>query len=53
MELTLCDKSDFPYLKELLLMERIRSFWAKILSFKSSFSILKRDEIVENHCLIQ
>ena len=29
-------KSDFPYLKELLLKERIRSLWEPILSFKRS-----------------
>ena len=46
-----CDKSDFPYYKELLIKERIRSLWEQILSFKRS-SILKRDTIEENHCLI-
>ena len=29
-------KSDFPYNKELLLKERIRSLWEQILSFKTS-----------------
>ena len=34
--LTLCGKSDFPYLKELLLKERICSLWEQIISFKRS-----------------
>ena len=29
-------KSDFPYNKELLLKERIRSLWGQILPFKRS-----------------
>ena len=37
-------KSDFPNYKELLTKERIRSLW--------EVSILKRDAIEENHCLI-
>ena len=51
-EVTLCDKSDFPYYKELFIKERIRSLWEQILSFKRS-SHLKRDAIEEKHCLIQ
>ena len=35
-ELTLCGKTDFQYLKELLLKERIRSLWEQIISFKRS-----------------
>ena len=31
-----CDKNDFPYAKELLIKERIRSLWEQILSFKRS-----------------
>ena len=31
-----CGKSDFPYQKELLLKERIRSLWEQILPFKRS-----------------
>ena len=30
---TLCGKSKFPYYKELLIKERIRSLWEQILSF--------------------
>ena len=44
--------SDFPYLKELLLKERICSLCEQILSFKK-VPILKRGVIVENQCLIQ
>ena len=35
-EITKCCKSDLPYLKELLLKERIGSLWKQILSFKRS-----------------
>ena len=35
-EVTLCDKSDFPYYKELLIKERTRSLSEQILSFKRS-----------------
>ena len=52
MEVTYCDKSDFPYYKEQLIKKIIRSLWVQIISFKRSFH-LKRDEIEENHCLIQ
>ena len=34
-------KSDFPYLKELLLKERIRSLWEQTLSFKRSSHLEK------------
>ena len=44
--------SDFPYHKELLLKERMRSLWEQILSFMRS-SNLKGDIIVDNQCLIQ
>ena len=44
--------SDFPYYKELLIKERIRSLWEQILSFKRS-SYLNRDAIEDNLCLIQ
>ena len=37
----LCDKKDFPYHKELLLKERIRSLWEQILSFKRSSHLEK------------
>ena len=33
-DVTLCDKSVFPYNNALLLKERIRSLWEQILSFK-------------------
>ena len=33
---TLCGKSDFPYLKELPLKESIHSLWEQIHSFKRS-----------------
>ena len=36
-----CGKSGFPYHKELLLKERIRSFWEQILTFKRSFHFEK------------
>ena len=36
MELTKCVTSDFPYIKDLLLKERIRSLWEQILFFKRS-----------------
>ena len=45
-------KSDFPYYKELLIMERILSLWEQILSFKRS-SHLKKDAIEDIPCLIQ
>ena len=50
--------SDFPYHKELLLKERICSLWEQILKGSKFFpfeevSILKRDIIEENHCLIE
>ena len=48
----LSGKRDFPYHKELLLKERIRSLWEQILSLRE-VPILKRDAIEENHCLIQ
>ena len=44
--------SDCPSHKELLLKERIRSLWERILSFKE-VPILKRDAIEENHWLFQ
>ena len=34
-------KSDFPYYKELLIKERIRSLWEQILFFKRSFHFEK------------
>ena len=43
-------KRDFPFYKELLIKESIRSPWEQILSFKRSFHF-KRDAIEENHCL--
>ena len=52
MEVTLCDKSDFPYYKELLIKERIRSLREQILSFNRS-SHLKREAVEESHCLIK
>ena len=62
MEVIYCDKSDFPYNKELLVKERIRSLWEQIFFFKRSSNlerdiivivpILKRDAIDENRCLI-
>ena len=48
MELTLCGKSDFPYLKELLLKERIRSLWEQILSFKRSSDFEKGSNCKES-----
>ena len=33
-----CSKGGFLYLKELLLKERVRSFWKQILSFKETKS---------------
>ena len=47
-----CDKNDFPYAKELLIQERIRSLWERILPLRE-VPILKRDAIEENQCLIQ
>ena len=47
-EITLFGKIDFPYQKELLLKERIRSHWEQILSFREA-PILKRDAIEETH----
>ena len=44
--------SNVPYLKELLLKERIHPLWEQIL-FLREVPILKRDAIEENHCLIQ
>ena len=40
----------FPYHKELLLKERIRSLWEQIFLLRE-VPILKRDAIEENHCL--
>ena len=50
--LNMIKKSDFPYYKELLIMERILSLWEQILSFKRS-SHLKKDAIEDIPCLIQ
>ena len=44
-----CGKRDFPYHKELLSKERIRSLFFPL----REVPILKRDTIEENHCLIQ
>ena len=49
-EVNLCDKSDFPYYKELLIKEIIRPLWEQIISFKRS-SHAKRDANEENHFL--
>ena len=51
MSLNVINK-DFPYYKELLIKERIRSLWELTLFFKK-VPILKRDAIEENHNLIQ
>ena len=46
-------KSDFPYLKELLLKKRIRSLWMQKIFPLREVPIMKREVIVENHCLIK
>ena len=48
---TKCGKSDFSYLKELFLKERIRSLWEQILSFKKSSHFKKGRNCSSNHCL--
>ena len=45
--------SDFLYHKELLLKERIRSFFRSEFFSLREVPILKRDAIEENHCLFQ
>ena len=45
-------KSDFPYNKELLLEERIRSVWEQFFPLRE-VPISKRDAIEENQWLIQ
>ena len=45
-------KSDFPYLKELLLKERMAPSGIKFFPLRE-VPILKRDVIVDKHCMIQ
>ena len=52
MEVTLCDESDFPCQKELLVKEGIRSLGSKFFPLRE-VSFFKRDAIEGNHCLFQ